>query len=55
MSLHNTNTKIELENMGQFLRMVRDYARSKGFTGTFLIEPKPMEPTKHQYDYDTQT
>lgn len=55
MSLHNTNTKLELENMGQFLRMARDYARSKGFTGTFLIEPKPMEPTKHQYDYDTQT
>lgn len=55
MSLHNTNTKIEIENMGQFLRMARDYARSKGFSGTFLIEPKPMEPTKHQYDYDTQT
>lgn len=55
MSLHNTDTKIEIENLGQFLRMARDYARSKGFIGTFLIEPKPMEPTKHQYDYDTQT
>lgn len=55
MSLHNTDTKIEVENLGQFLRMARDYSRSKGFTGSFLIEPKPMEPTKHQYDYDTQT
>ena len=55
MSLHNTDTKIEIENLGQFLRMARDYARSNGFTGSFLIEPKPMEPTKHQYDYDTQT
>lgn len=55
MSLHNTDTKIEIENLGQFLRMARDYSRSKGFTGSFLIEPKPMEPTKHQYDYDTQT
>lgn len=55
MSLHNTDTKIETHNLGQFLRMARDYGRSKGFTGTFLIEPKPMEPTKHQYDYDTQT
>ena len=55
MSLHNPDTKIEIENLGQFLRMARDYARSNGFTGSFLIEPKPMEPTKHQYDYDTQT
>ena len=55
MSLHNTDTKLELEHLGKFLGMARDYARSKGFTGTFLIEPKPMEPTKHQYDYDTQT
>jgi xylose isomerase len=55
MSLHNTNTKRELDHMGKFLGMARDYARSNGFTGTFLIEPKPMEPTKHQYDYDTQT
>lgn len=55
MSLHNTDTKRELEHMGRFLGMARDYARSKGFNGTFLIEPKPMEPTKHQYDYDSQT
>lgn len=55
MSLLNTNTKKELDHMGQFLRMARDYGRKQGFKGTFLIEPKPMEPTKHQYDYDTQT
>jgi xylose isomerase len=55
LSLHNTDTKAEIEHLGQFLRMARDYARTKGFKGTFLIEPKPMEPTKHQYDYDTQT
>ncbi len=55
MSLHNTDTKRELAHMGQFLTMARDYGRANGFTGTFLIEPKPMEPTKHQYDYDSQT
>ncbi|MGE4586760.1 MAG: xylose isomerase [Mangrovibacterium sp.] len=55
MSLHNTNTKRELDHMGMFLSMARDYARKQGFTGTFLIEPKPMEPTKHQYDYDSAT
>jgi len=55
MSLHNTDTKLEIEHMAQFLGMARDYGRSKGFTGAFLIEPKPMEPTKHQYDFDTQT
>jgi xylose isomerase len=55
MSLHNTDTKTETSHMVEFLRMARDYARSKGFAGTFLIEPKPMEPTKHQYDYDSQT
>ncbi len=54
-SLHNTNTKMELDHMGQFLRMARDYARKQGFTGTFFIEPKPMEPSKHQYDADVQT
>ncbi len=52
MSLHNTDTKRELEHMGMFLSMARDYGREKGFKGTFLIEPKPMEPTKHQYDFD---
>ena len=55
MSLHNTNTKRELEHLGRFLQMARDYARKQGFKGSFLIEPKPMEPTKHQYDFDTQT
>src|SRR5680860_304318 len=55
MSLHNTNTKRELAHMGRFLTMARDYGRKQGFTGTFLIEPKPMEPTKHQYDFDSQT
>ncbi|MDA3816399.1 MAG: xylose isomerase [Prolixibacteraceae bacterium] len=55
MSLHNTKTKEELDHLGQFLRMARDYGRKQGFKGTFFIEPKPMEPTKHQYDFDTQT
>jgi xylose isomerase len=55
MSLHNTDTKRELAHLGQFLRMARDYGRKQGFKGTFLIEPKPMEPTKHQYDFDAQT
>lgn len=55
MSLHNTDTKRELAHLGQFLRTARDYGRKAGFTGTFFIEPKPMEPTKHQYDFDAQT
>ncbi|RBP51673.1 xylose isomerase [Arenicella xantha] len=55
ISLFNTDTKRELEHMGRFLTMARDYGRSIGFEGTFLIEPKPMEPTKHQYDFDAQT
>jgi xylose isomerase len=55
MSLLNSDTKREKEHLGQFLTMARDYARKNGFTGTFLIEPKPMEPTKHQYDFDTET
>lgn len=55
MSLLNTNTKREKEHLAKFLAMARDYARAKGFNGTFLIEPKPMEPTKHQYDFDTET
>ncbi len=55
MSLLNTNMKRELEHLGRFLTMARDYARSQGWKGTFLIEPKPMEPTKHQYDFDTAT
>ena len=55
MSLLNTDQKREKEHLAQMLTLARDYARSKGFTGTFLIEPKPMEPTKHQYDVDTET
>ena len=55
MSLHNTNMKRELEHMGMMLSMARDYGRKIGFKGTFLVEPKPMEPTKHQYDYDVST
>ena len=45
----------ELDHMGQFLTMARDYARDQGFKGTFFIEPKPMEPMKHQYDFDSAT
>ena len=55
MSLLNTDQKREKEHLAQILRMARDYARGKGFKGTFLIEPKPMEPMKHQYDVDTET
>jgi len=55
MSLLNTDQKREKEHMAQMLTAARDYARAKGFKGTFLIEPKPMEPTKHQYDVDTET
>ena len=55
MSLLNTDQKREKEHLARFLTMARDYARSQGFKGTFLIEPKPMEPSKHQYDVDTET
>jgi len=55
MSLLNTDMGRELDHMGQFLGMARDYARSQGFKGNFFIEPKPMEPSKHQYDFDTAT
>ena len=55
MSLLNTDQKREKEHLAMMLTKARDYARAKGFTGTFLIEPKPMEPTKHQYDVDTET
>jgi len=55
MSLLNTNMKKELDHLAQFLHMARDYGRKNGFKGTFLIEPKPMEPAKHQYDYDAAT
>tara|TARA_R110002096_G_scaffold290007_1_gene484298 strand:+ start:32409 stop:33719 length:1311 start_codon:yes stop_codon:yes gene_type:complete len=55
MSLLNTNMKKELDHFGQFLGMARDYARANGFKGNFFIEPKPMEPSKHQYDFDCAT
>ncbi|MFZ2338381.1 MAG: xylose isomerase [Bacteroidales bacterium] len=55
MSLHNTDMKRELDHMAMMLTKARDYGRKQGFKGTFLIEPKPMEPTKHQYDYDAAT
>ncbi|RAJ98003.1 xylose isomerase [Larkinella arboricola] len=55
MSLLNTNMKREQEHLGRFLTMARDYARKQGFKGAFYIEPKPMEPTKHQYDFDAAT
>jgi xylose isomerase len=55
VSLFNTNTERELAHLAKFLIAARDYGRSVGFKGTFLIEPKPMEPTKHQYDFDAQT
>jgi len=54
-SLLNTNMKRELDHLGRFLAMARDYARKQGFKGCFYIEPKPMEPTKHQYDFDAAT
>ena len=55
MSLLNTDMGRELDHMGQFLTMARDYARAQGFKGNFFIEPKPMEPMKHQYDFDAAT
>ena len=55
MSLLNTDMKRELDHLARFLTMARDYARQQGFQGKFYIEPKPAEPTKHQYDYDAAT
>ena len=55
MSLLNTNMKREKEHLAKFLHTAKDYARKNGFTGTFFIEPKPCEPSKHQYDYDCET
>ena len=54
-SLLNTQMQREKDHLANMLKAARDYARAKGFNGTFLIEPKPMEPTKHQYDVDTET
>jgi len=55
MSLLNTNMKREQEHLAKFLHTAKDYARRNGFKGTFFIEPKPCEPSKHQYDYDAAT
>lgn len=55
MSLLNTDMKREQDHLARFLHMAKDYARGKGFKGTFFIEPKPMEPSKHQYDFDAAT
>lgn len=55
LSLLNTDMKREQEHLAAFLTMARDYGRKNGFKGVFLIEPKPMEPTKHQYDFDAAT
>ena len=54
-TLLNTQMQREKNHLAKMLTAARDYARAKGFKGTFLIEPKPMEPTKHQYDQDTET
>lgn len=55
MSLLNTDMGREQDHMARFLHMAKDYARKQGFKGTFFIEPKPMEPSKHQYDFDSAT
>lgn len=55
MSLLNTNMKREKEHLAKFLHTAKDYARKNGFKGKFFIEPKPCEPSKHQYDYDCET
>ena len=55
ISLLNTDMGREQDHMARFLTMAKDYARSQGFKGTFFIEPKPMEPSKHQYDFDAAT
>ena len=54
-TLINTDMKTELDHMGRFLSMVVDYKHKIGFKGTILVEPKPQEPSKHQYDYDAAT
>lgn len=54
-TLLNTNMGLELDNMARFLRLTTEYGRSIGFKGTYYIEPKPKEPTKHQYDFDAAT
>jgi len=55
LTLLNTKMKKELDHLARFLHLAKDYARKNGFKGTFFIEPKPMEPSKHQYDFDAAT
>lgn len=55
MTLLNTDMKREKEHLAIFLNAAKDYARQNGFKGSFFIEPKPCEPSKHQYDYDSET
>jgi xylose isomerase len=55
MTLLNTQMKREIDHLARFLHLCKDYARQQGFTGHFFIEPKPCEPSKHQYDYDAAT
>lgn len=54
-TLLNTDLGLELDNMARFLRMAVQFKRELGFNGTLLLEPKPQEPTKHQYDWDAAT
>jgi xylose isomerase len=54
-TLLNTNMGLELDNLARLMHMAKDYARSIGFKGDFYVEPKPKEPTKHQYDFDSAT
>ena len=54
-TLLNTDMALENDNLARFLKMARDYGREKGYKGDYLIEPKPKEPTKHQYDFDAAT
>ena len=54
-TLLNTDMGLELDNLGRFMKLARDYGRTHGFDGDFYIEPKPKEPTKHQYDFDAAT
>lgn len=55
MSLFITDMNRELDHLARFLTLSRDYGRKIGLKGTFYIEPKPIEPSKHQYDYDDAT
>ena len=54
-TLLNTDLKREVDHLAKFLHLAVEYKKKIGFTGQFLIEPKPKEPTKHQYDFDSAT